>query len=43
MLHIDTMRRERRQTPFQEQGITIASLVLAFGMFISTTDLAVTF
>lgn len=41
MLNYDTSLRERIRTLFREQGITIASILTAFGMCISTIVLAI--
>jgi hypothetical protein len=42
ILHEDTTLAERIKTLFKEQGITIASILTAFGFVISTVVLAIT-
>ena len=42
LLHEDTTLAERIRTLFREQGITIASILTAIGMAISTLELALT-
>ena len=42
ILHEDTTLAERIQTLFREQGVTIASILTAIGMAISTLVLALT-
>ena len=42
VLHEDTTLAERIRTLFREQGITIASILTAFGLAISTLVLALT-
>jgi len=42
ILHEDTTLAERIRTLFREQGITIASVITAFGFIISTIVLSVT-
>ena len=42
MINDDTTLAERIKTLFREQGVTIASIITAIGMVISTLVLAIT-